>query len=466
MNTSESIISHVIPSHVRGTLTWRVFTNAGWASAAIPINVGLGIVQTGLMARMLGPEGIGTIALFGAVCVLLGSVLKVASAEPAMTYVIQALTEGDDAQASHFIRYFYLLDFLTSLVAFSAVALSALFVPRLLNLAPGLEWLQALFGLTLVFQSTYWTSHALLRVADRFSWTFYHSVVHSVTKTALVALLFVAKAGLTEVAFLLVGLSLLDGLSLYLMARLALRRKGLRHVRQSVPWWHVPGEIRRFQMLGYGRQLIKSMNRSADTLMIGYIGSPLQVGFYRAGKQIADQAQLPVQGFLVSLFPEYSRLYFSGDIHRLRRLVGRFFSLFLGLGLLASLVLWFGAERIIRIILGDGFLPAKDVVRIVMISAVVRLVMSSIYPLPAAVGRAGPALRSMMAAIGVQVVVIFWLVPRQGALGAAWANVAYFVTWAVVLLPSVLKVLQGPGAEAGQGKSEVRHRKVEPADVA
>jgi O-antigen/teichoic acid export membrane protein len=227
-----------------------------------------------------------------------------------MAYVTKAITEGDDSQARHFIRFFYLFDFLTSLVAFSGIALSALFLPHLLNLPPGLECLQALFGLTIVFQSTYWTSHALLRVTNRFSWTFYNSVGHSVIKTASVALLFVAKAGLKEVVLLLVGLSLLDGVSLFIVARLALRRQGLHSSNKSLPWWHVPGEIWRFQILGYGRELFKFMNRHIDTLMIGYVGSPLHVGLYRAGKQIIDQVQIPAQGLLVSLFPEYSRLYF------------------------------------------------------------------------------------------------------------------------------------------------------------
>lgn len=449
----------------RQSLTWRVVVNAGWASTATPINITLGIIQTGLMARMLGPEGLGVIALFGAVCGLFGKVLKLTSAETAMVYVSKALAEGDNSEASHIIRYCYSLDFLTSFVAFSAVGVTSLFLPRLLNLPPGLEWLQILFGLSLVFQSTYWTSHALLRVANRFSWTFYASVAHSAIKTTLVALLFLGEARLTPVVFLLVGLSLLDGTILYVLARIAIRQSGIDGAQDMKAWWRVSNEVWRFQWLGYSREIVKSMNRYMDTLAIGFIGNPIQVGFYRAGKQITDQIQIPAQGFLASLFPEYSRLYFSGNMRQLRRLTGRFAATFLSIGLLASLVLWFGAEWIIRVILGEAFLPATDVVRILMVSGVILLIMSPVYSLPAAVGRAGPALTSVMAAMGVQVIVILWLVPRLGVLGAAWANVAYVVTWSVVLLPSIVQVLRGPGPEAGHGNSEVKQKVVEPANV-
>lgn len=446
-------VSRLSYSRVEDTLTWRVLSNAGWASAAAPITVGLGIVQIGMLARMLGPGGIGTLALFVATSGLFSSVFTLTSAETTVVYVTKALEEKDRLKADHLIRYCYFVDFSSSLVAFGCVVLSALVVPKLLNLDAGQGKLLVLYGLTLVFQSTYWVSHSLLRVADRFSWIFYQSVTHSVIKTVAVAWLFVSGATLAEVVFALVGLTLLDGVGLYIFANMAMRRKGLRMTRQSTPLWRVPREVWGFQLLGHGRQLAKSMSRYLDLLMIGYIASPVQVGFYRAGKQISDQIKLPGQGFVNSLFPEYSRLYFSGDMDRLRRLVRRFVALTLVLGLLAGLALWFGAELIIRIILGDGFLPAKQVIRILMVSAVVLLVMSPVYSLPAAVGRAAPALRSAIAATCVQVILILWLVPTQGALGAAWSWVAYAVTWSVVLLPSIVKVLRSPGVEPCQRDS-------------
>ena len=430
----------------------------------MPVTVGLGIVQIGMLARMLGPEGIGVLTLFIAASALFGSLLKFTSAEAIMVYVTKALTGQDEAQASWLIRFYYLLDFSTSFIALGALALFALIAPRLLDLSDGQGGLMALYGLTIVFQSTYWVSHSLLRLADKFSLAFYQSVAHSVVKTVAMALLYITRGGLTEVVFLLVGLSLLDGVGLYLLANFALRRKGLSTTTRGGSWWNVPGEVWRFQWLAYGRQVVKSMSRYVDSLMIGYMANPVQVGFFRAGKQVGDQIKLPAQGLVMGLFPEYSRLYYSGDSQRLRRLVGRFFAAFLVMGLLVGLVVWFGADIIITIVFGEEFLPAKNVLRVLMVSGITLLIMSPVYSLPAAVGRAGPALRSVAVATLVQIGVIIWLVPQQGALGAAFANLTFALTWALVLLPSVISVLWGSRDRVPQPDAEYQPGTAQPAD--
>jgi O-antigen/teichoic acid export membrane protein len=144
----------------------------------------------------------------------------------------------------------------------------------------------------------------------------------------------------------------------------------------------------------------------------------------------------------VSLFPEYSRLYFSGDREKLKRLVVKFSGLFLGLSTVVCIVLWFNSDLIIKIIFGERFLPASDVLRIMILSIFIIYVMIPVYFLPAAVGNAGPALKSATAATCVQMIFMFYLVPRYGALGAAWANVVYNIVWFAILLPSILAVLR------------------------
>jgi O-antigen/teichoic acid export membrane protein len=410
-----------------------------------------------MVARILGPDGLGTIALLTAVAAMFGSVMRLNSAEATMVFTAKALADGDRVKAAHLVRYFHLTDLLTSLPAFSICALSAFFLPSLLNLVPGHEWLQVLYGLTLVFHATYWTSQAVLRILGHFSWIFYHSVGHSIVKTVLVALLFVTRTGLDEMVLLLVGLSLLDGITLGFMSWLAMRRYGVERNETRLSWWQVPANVRRFQLLGHGRQIIKSMNRYVDTLIMGYTGNPLQVGYFRSGKQIADQVHVPAQGLLVALFPEYSQLHFSKNVNGLRRLVGRFLVFFVLVAFLVSVVLWFGAEWIVQVVLGEDFAPAVPTLRVLMISAVILLAMSPLYSLPSAAGRAAPALQSVLAALGVQTVMILWLVPRYGALGAAWANVAYVSTWALVLTPSILAVLKHKNldrCEEGPGELE------------
>ncbi len=424
------------------SLTWRVLTNAGWASAATPITIGLGIIQTAMLARMLGPEGIGAIALFGAVSALFGSVFKLTSAEAAMVYVTKALAEGDKDQSGRVVRYCYLVDLLTSLLASGAVVVSAMFLPHLLKLAPGQEWLQGLFGLTLVFQATYWTSHALLRVANRFSWTFYQTLGRSMLEVVVVGMLFIHKAGLVEVVFVLVGIALFDGVTLFLMAYAALRSMGVGVISSPGPWWGMSGEVRRFQILGYGRGVTKTLYNYLDVLMIGYLSNPVAVGLFRSAKQLTDPLGIPVQALVSSISPEYSRLWFAGDKSHLRRIVFRFSVVMLVvLGVLAIGVILF-ADPIVRIVLGTAFLPAKGVLLILILATLLGLAMTPLNSLQTATGSAGPSTAAGIATVVVQAALMITLVPKLGIVGAAWAKVGGLLASLTIMLPTGLMRLQ------------------------
>jgi O-antigen/teichoic acid export membrane protein len=444
-------------------LSWGIISNAGWASAATLISVGLGVVQTGMLARLLGPEGLGVLALFAALCALFGSLCKINSAETAMVFVTRAISDGDKPHARQIVNYCFLIDVLTSLLAGAAVALSALLLPQLLHLPPGSERLLAFFGLSLVFQSTYWTSHALLRVADRFAWTFYHATSHSLLKTGLVAVLFWQGRGLDEVVFVLIILSLFDGVILLALSWFALSRMGLRHVAAHRPWWEVPRELYQFQLLGYGRQVVKSANRYLDMLLIGFLTDPVQVGLFRASKQIGDLLTMPGNWLLASLAPEYSRLWFSRQKERLARLVRRFTAGLALAGLAAAISLAFLINWIIRVVLGPGFAEAAPATLILLISGIILLSMTPASCLPGAVGRAGPALRAVIVALPLQVALMFFLVPRFGAIGAAWSNVGYFVAWSLALAPSIFEILRLDGPSPGVAEKEMT-RKQCPAD--
>jgi O-antigen/teichoic acid export membrane protein len=435
-------------SLLKQSLTVRVILNAGWASAATPINIILGVIQIGFMARILGPQGFGIIGLFVATCALFNSFFKVTSAETVMVYTSKATAANDMELVRHILRYCYRIDLVTSVFSALLVITASSILTQIFHIGSEQSHLLALFALTMVFQSTLEDSRSVLYLNNHFSWTFYQSVGHSAIKTASMAILFLIGAGLEEVVILLVLMSLLDGFSMWIMSRVSLRIKhGNRLKYTESAWWHIPREVFRFQVLGHLRRCTKSLNRYLDILFIGYVGTSVQVGLYRSAKQIADHAYTPISGFLSSFFREYTNLYFSKDMEGLRLIARRFTLIFILISVILGGILWFGAEVIIQIILGSEFLPATNIVRVLMISVVIVSGMFPLYSLPAAVGRAEPAFWSTLIGLVAQITALFILVPSVGAIGAAWANVVYTVIWALVLLPSVLKVLVADESE-------------------
>jgi len=394
------------------------------------------------MARLLGPEGVGEITLFASVTGFVGGLLSLSSSEATLVFVTKALTENNKDLASHLIRFFYRIDFLLSILTFTIVALLSLVVPKYLKIPAGDEWLQVVYGLTLVFQSTYWISHALLRVANRFSWTFLHSIAHSLIKLAGVALLYYVKSGLGQFVFLLVLLSLLDGVSIYILAQIAIKKQQL-YTEQglSLPWWKIPREVWRFEGINFGRNSIKVFYNYLDVLMIGYLQNPLSVGYYRAAKQVADLVNSSGNAVVASIAPEYTRLWFSGDFARLKRLAGRIAVLLCGGITIIIVASIFFLDPAIRLLFGEAFLPAKPIMLILMAAALVVVAINPINNLLASIGKVGYSMAANLLGVILQTILLMLLAPIFGIVGAAWAKCAAVITMQLFMLPFTIKHL-------------------------
>jgi len=63
------------------------------------------------------------------------------------------------------------------------------------------------------------------------------------------------------------------------------------------------------------------------------------------------------------------------------------------------------------------------------------MVMTPIYSVPTAAGRAEPPLAAAAVATVAQLVPMFFLIPAYGIVGAAWSNVGVCGVWTLVLVP-------------------------------
>ncbi|HYJ79507.1 MAG TPA: lipopolysaccharide biosynthesis protein [Longimicrobiaceae bacterium] len=422
----------------------RVLRNAGWSSASVLISIGSGIVQMAVLARLLGPPGLGTLGLLVAATAVFGSVLRVNSAEAVITFVSRDLAR-DRGAAGRTAGFFYKVDFASSFVALGGLLAFAALSGERLGISRENAYLFAAYGLTLLPLSTYWVSHALLRVADRFRWTVYQSTLHAVVEAGGCLALFAMQARLEQVVWFLVAVAAFDGALAFGLAGAALRRAGIP-LRLAVRGGPPEGALR-FILLGHGRGIVKTLSRSLDVLCVGTWAGPHQVGLYRAAKQVTDQVQVPGQALVSSLYPEYSRLWFGGRRRELRRLVARSCGVLLAVGVVAVGIVWWQGDTVIRLLLGEPFLAARPALLILIGSAVALLVLSPVYALPAAIGRPGISLFAAAVAMAAQLLALWRLVPVYGVLGAAWASVVFVGVWGLVLLVPVLPLLAAPPAD-------------------
>jgi O-antigen/teichoic acid export membrane protein len=431
----------------------RVATNTGWTVGAMLTSVLAGVLQMGMLARLLGPERLGVLGLLSAGTALVGSTIRFTSAEAVITYTSRELALGSRAGAGRVVSYCFLLDFVSSFAAFAVFGV--------LGSLAGTGWgipardlsLVWVYGITLLVQSTFWVSHAVLRVTDRYRWTFFQTVTRAVIGVAGTAWLLVRHASLAEVVALQVGLAAVDGVVMFTLAAVALREQGISPRLRLRELARPPTGIWGFAVAGQGRGIVKALSRNLDTILIGMWGTPYAVGLYRAAKQIADQLQIPAQALVTSIQPEYSKLWYARDARALRRLVFHSVALLASVGSVGALIIATNQTRVVTLVLGPRFIGVESVLMLFVAGTLLNVMMTPVYSLLPAVGRPTPSLIAAATALVVQLVLLWIYLPRYGAWGGALASFVSVVVWSTCLLPPAYRVLYGrrePGDAAGR----------------
>jgi O-antigen/teichoic acid export membrane protein len=187
---------------------------------------------------------------------------------------------------------------------------------------------------------------------------------------------------------------------------------------------------------GIGTSLV-SMRNTLAPLALGIVAPVTQVGYFRA-------AQAPITGLealsapvRLILLTEQTRDVEEGRIADTFRSLRRYV---LGASLVALVlapVAWVLMPWLVRVVLGEQYIPATDAARILLLAACLRLVLGWTKSFPVSIGK--PGLRII--AHGVEIATLLPLVlilgDRWGATGAAVAvliaTIAFAGAWGVLL---------------------------------
>ena len=197
------------------------------------------------------------------------------------------------------------------------------------------------------------------------------------------------------------------------------------------------GELMRFVLQsGIGTSLV-SMRNTLAPLALGIVAPIAQVGYFRS-------AQAPITGFdalsapvRLILLTEQTRDVEEGRLADTYRSLRRYVVGSSVVALVIAPFAWILMPWLVRVVLGESYIPATDAARILLLAACLRLVLGWTKSFPVSIGR--PGLRII--AHGVEIVTLLPLVivlgAEWGATGAAvamlLATTAFGIAWAVLL---------------------------------
>jgi O-antigen/teichoic acid export membrane protein len=285
----------------------------------------------------------------------------------------------------------------------------------------------ALAGLTVLTQLLYAASKACLQGLDDLPGTNWLIVLEEFL--FLPAYLALQAAGLGGNGSVVVGLLLADLVAIF-VATLRLARRGFFEA-PGRPALAQARKLSAFGARGQAGNLLSLLNFRLDFVLLAAMTGPAVLGSYAVASKFAEVLRLPSLSLSWVLYPRFAKDDAAQAESRARRLIPR-----AGLLTVAGAVpLALTAGFIVPAVFGEDFRPAIVPAQILLlglsIEGIAGVITAFLY------GRGRPGLNSLATGGGLVLTVVLdlLLIPRFGAVGAAWAStVAYLSTTGMLIV--------------------------------
>ncbi len=429
------MLTRLLPSSDR-----RVARQTLWMGAITAVQILGGLAHLIISARILGPEGFGVLAVMIAAATLIHALMSAPGGEAVTTFVSRAVAEGRPQEAARILRFTIAMSLGLSLIAYVFIAALILTASSLLGIENDHRGVALMYGVVGILLATRTETLAALRLSDRVSLGLAIALAGVLTRVALLGVVWLQGGGMFEVVLTHIAGVAVSGLGMLAAATVSTARAGITDFLASLSL-RVPPDVARFQIGIFGRHTVSALY-SLDTLLLAQFTAAADVGLYRAARQVTDTGHYPFQALRNGVQLEYSKQWYSRQGGTLRRT-----ALMSSLVSFASAAALFGLlavfhRPIARLLLGEEFAGVSQLLLIMISGAFAANSISALAALPAAAGWVWPSVAGEMAGLTASIAVIVWLAPVRGAEGAAWANAAYFIVFAVVSIPFAISILR------------------------
>ncbi|MEV6269063.1 polysaccharide biosynthesis C-terminal domain-containing protein [Kribbella sp. NPDC051936] len=246
--------------------------------------------------------------------------------------------------------------------------------------------------------------------------------------------------GIDGIGAIILGLGLADLVVAVDAWRRVGRRLGWRRLGVAC-WWGRPDKDLARQVASYGLRgqvggLITLLNLRLDVAILGAIAGPAVLGGYAVASKYAELLRLPGTALTWVFYPRLAKL----DEQRAAELARRLIRPTLAGVAAAAIPVAILAGPVMRLLYGASFAPAVTPARILVAGMI--LAGASGVASAYLYGRGTPGLNSIVLGAGLVVTVVLdvTLIPRHGALGAAVASTAAYLSTDALLIVLLLRL--------------------------
>ncbi len=405
--------------------------NAGKLAVGGVLTLLLGLAQSVVVARALGPHDFGVAALILAFPALVFTFFDPQASEAVVKYIGQFTATDDRRGALAVPKLAYGVDAVLAVLGFVVVAACGPWAADHLLDAGGHGDLLVLVAGAQMLSAPSDTSRAILTTFDRFSAVAWVLGITAVARFLLVLVLVGGGGGLAAFVVATCAGTVLEAALMGFLAHRAVRSA------LGESWWHgrradvkeSMGEMGRFLLYTDLTTLVSVFVKQADIVILGAVAGPVQVGYYRLARSLTGPITSVTLSLQAVIYPQVARLAATADGSEIMRRARRWW-LLAGLPLAGlSLLLVPVTPELIRLVSGPAFVGATPSTRWLLVGSAFVLSCFWLRPIQLATGQVRFMFLNGIALGVVSVAAFVLLAGPFGAAGVAAARtvVAGFV---------------------------------------
>ena len=424
-----------IVSSVKNDWLFRnLLKNSSYLFSATVIANGIGFAQAIVLARYLGVEQYGLLALILSYVTIVNQFFDFRIFEFMTKYVSEYWANGENKKALATVKLGYSIDFVSSGLAVIATVALARFAAKTIFHHPEMASVALIYAFSLLAINVNRTSTSIFQVFDRFSWVAGLRSGQSIFNFSLIVTTVILGWGLSGIILCYLITALLVGIvSLCLAMKIVHKELGrLSTGKISM----LKGRLKEKGMFLFYTNMTGFMTMFLvrfDELVLGYFRGPTEVGWYKMAKNFATLFISLTDPISNALYPQLAKLW---ALERKREIKGLVWKVSKSMTILAVIIItsiMLLAPVAIKLFVGSDYLNSVVALRI-MIWQVIWVVMIWAGILVMSAGRPDLFFKVNIFATFVCVAILILMTRIFGLVGTSIGFVSYTITWMIAMV--------------------------------
>jgi len=399
----------------------QLVKNSSWVFLANAIATLLAFVKTILISRTLGADMFGIYALSVAAVLTIQEFLRLNIAMGLVKYGAQFIAEKRSDKVAGIFKYGVLLSIVSVAASVALVSILLSTSYSYFFKAEGLQMFILAFSIANGLSFFDAISRAALRLYSKFRINSMLQITMDILEFATVAITLLTFGADLDAFFTAIIVSKTVNSIVCSAAAFTEVKKQLPELFRS-PISSITKDRPSFNKYILGNSMsssIKVFMNQGDVILLGLMGTTVQVGYYSTAKKLAYSVLSITDPLTSSIFPQFSHLAAEKAYTRIRIMLSTTTRLLLPIAIVVLVTGFFFREEIIRLLFGKEFTGASMPFFILLISAIQGSLFFWAVPLMQSLGLIRKRLLIHIFAIVLGGVIAFLLINSYQASGVA-----------------------------------------------